>query len=124
MVIQDKDEVLAEIEQAEKAQQDQQNAMAQLQMQQLQVDNETKLAYAKSQDGLAQERIAKITTDKAEANERIRRSKEEESAAVLNFIRAIKELQGMDLTHLQQKIDLLHSLNPATNEQEKPKEAV
>jgi len=123
MVIQDKDEVLAEIEQVEKAQQDQQNAMAQLQMQQMQVDNETKLSYARSQDGLAQERIAKISTDKAEAHERIRRSKEEESAAVLNFIKAIKELQGMDLTHMQQKIDLLHSLNPNKDE-EKPKEAI
>ena len=122
MVIQDKDEIMAEVEQAEQSQQKQQEEMGKLQMQQMQVDNETKLSYARSQDGLAQERVAKITTDKAEAIERIRRSKEEESAALLNFIKAIKELQGMDLTHMQQKIDMIQSLKPEN--EEKGQEAI
>jgi hypothetical protein len=115
MVLQDKDELIKEIEEDEQ----QQNKMAQdkakLEMEQLQVDNQTKLSYANSQNSLAHEREAKIVVDRAEGYERIKRSQEEQNAALLNLIKAVKELEGIDLTHLQQKIDLLHSINPTSN---------
>jgi hypothetical protein len=106
LVIQDKDEIIAEIEQEEKQKAQQEQQMAQLQMQQMQVDNETKLSYARSQDGLAQERIAKIQLDKALNAERMERVEEEKTQGLLNVIKALKEIQSLNLGHIEQ--DLLN----------------
>ncbi len=106
LVIQDKDEIIAEIEQKEKQQAQQEQQMAQLQMQQLQVENETKLAYARSQDGLAQERIAKIQLDKALNAERMERVDEEKTQGLLNVVKALKEIQSLNLSNIEQ--DLLN----------------
>jgi hypothetical protein len=123
--IQNKDELIKEIEEAEKAQNEQQQQMAQLQMQQLQVENETKMAYARSQDGLAQERIAKIQLDKAINTERLQRSEEEKTAGLLNVIKAIKELQTIDLNQLEQSLNILQQLKPQeTNPQPQQQRAI
>jgi hypothetical protein len=108
--IQGKEELLEKITQREKAASEQQSQMAQLQMQQLQVDNETKMSYSRSQDGLAKERLAKIQSDKAVNVERIQRAEEEKTAGLLNVLKALKELQGIDLTHIEQSLNILHSL--------------
>jgi ribosome-binding protein aMBF1 (putative translation factor) len=99
--------------------------MSQLQMQQLQVDNETKMAYSRSQDGLAQERLAKIQSDKAVNIEKISRSEEEKTAGLLNVLKALKELQGIDLTHIEQSLNILHSIEASeTNQQQETKRAL
>ena len=114
--IQNKDELEQQIMQTEQQQAQQQQQMAQLQMQQLQVDNETKLAYAESQKGLAAERVAKIRTDMAIAEDKIKRAHTEDTASLLNVIKAIKELDGMDLEHLRIKLELLQALQPEATE--------
>lgn len=122
LIIQDKDEIIAEIEQAEKQQAEMMQQRAKLEMQQMQVDNETKLSYARGQDGLADERKAKIQTDKAVNIERIQKSKQESTAALLNIIKAFKEIQGLDLDQIQKAAQIVQSLSP---EQETPqKEAI
>jgi len=112
MTIQNKDRIIEKIQANQKAMQEQQQKMAEMQMQQMQVDNETKLSYARSQDSLGQERIAKITTDRAIAEDKLKRAHTEDTAALLNFIKAIKELDGMDLTQMEQKLNLLNALQP------------
>jgi hypothetical protein len=108
--IQNKDEVIEAVMKQEQAAQEQQQQMAQLQMQQMQVDNETKLAYAQSQKGLAAERVAKIQTDKAVAEDKIRKSHQEDTHGLLNLIKAAKELQGMDIEQLGQQIAILSQI--------------
>ncbi len=112
MTIQNKNRIMEKMMQAQQAQQQQQQQMQQLQMQQLQVDNETKMSYARSQDGLAQERIAKITTDKAIAEDKLKRAHTEDTAALLNVLKALKELEGMDLSQMEQKLNILSTLQP------------
>ena len=112
LIIQDKEEIMAEVEQAEQQQMQMAQQRSQLEMQQLQVDNETKLAYARSQDGLAQERVAKIQTDVAVAQEKIAKSKEDRSASLLNIIKAFKEIQGMDLDQILKAAQVVESLSP------------
>jgi hypothetical protein len=75
----------------------------------------TKVGYAHSQEGLAKERIAKIETDKAVAQDKLRRAHQEDTASLLNVIKAIKELKGMDLDHLMTQVDILNALSPAAN---------
>lgn len=116
MYIQNKDELKQQISEFQEAQSKQQEQMQQLQMQQLQVDNETKLAYAQSQKGLAAERVAKIQTDVAVAQDKIKRAHTEDTASLLNVIKAIKELDGMDLDHLEKKLQILESLQPTAQE--------
>lgn len=112
MTIQNKDRIVEKMMKAQQAQQEQQSKMAELQMQQLQVDNETKLSYARSQDGLAAERKEKIFTDRAIAEDKLKRAHTEDTAALLNVLKALKELDGMDLTHLEQKVNILNALQP------------
>jgi hypothetical protein len=119
MVIQDKEEIIAEVEAAEQAQQQQAQQMAQLQMQQLQVDNQTKLSYANSQNSLAEERKAKIITDIAIGEDKLKRAHQEDTHALLNVLKAIKELKGMDLEHLGQQVALINQLEqgPSVSDQ-------
>lgn len=105
--IQNKDRIIEKIAQREQAAAQQQQQMAELQMQQLQVDNQTKISYAQSQQGLAAERVAKIETDKAVAVDKLRKSRQEDTHALLNLLKAAKELEGMDITHLQESLNAL-----------------
>jgi hypothetical protein len=126
MNIQDKDEIIKEIEQAEQQQQQMEQQRAQLEMQQMQVDNQTKISYAHSQDGLAAERIAKIESDKAVNAEKISESQAQKNMALLNFLKAIKELQGIDLSHIEQSVNILNMLKPQeqVNQQQPTQEAI
>lgn len=118
MYIQNKDELKKSLNEFQQAQQQQQQQMQQLQMQQLQVDNETKLAYARSQDGLSKERIAKITTDRAIAEDKLKRARQEDTHALLNLVKIAKELKGMDIDHLQKQVDILKDLEESPEDQE------
>ncbi len=111
MYIQNKTELKEGIDQFNQQQMQQQQAMQQMQMKQMEVDNQTKISYAHSQEGLAQERVAKIQTDMAVAEEKMRKSKQEDSQAMLNLVKILKELDGMDTAHLLQKVETLHRIN-------------
>ena len=119
MTIQNKDRIVQKIQAKQKAMQEQQQKVEQIQMQQMQIDSMTKVAYAHSQEGLAQERIAKIQTDRAIAEDKIKRAHQEDTASLLNVVKALKELQGMDLSNLQMKLTILDQLQPAASPEEK-----
>lgn len=109
--IQEKDKLIEAMQQRQKAEAQQAQQMQQLQMQQLQVDMETKMAYARSQDGLSKERIAKIQTDRAVAEDKLARAETENTASLLNLVKIIKEIQSMDVSDLISKIDVLQGIN-------------
>lgn len=115
MTIQNKDRIIDKMEKKQQAVQEQQQKMEQLQMQEIQVNNMTKVAYAHSQEGLAKERVAKIQTDSAVAQDKLRRAHQEDTASLLNVVKALKELKGMDLDHLMQQVEILNALSPAAN---------
>lgn len=115
MTLQNKDRIIEKVMAKQKAMQEQQQKMEEIQMQQMQVDNMTKVAYAHSQEGLAKERVAKIQTDSAVAQDKLRRAHQEDTASLLNVVKALKELKGMDLDHLMQQVEILNALSPAAN---------
>jgi hypothetical protein len=120
--IQNKDELIKEIMENEQQQQQMAQQRAMLEMQQLQVDNQTKLSYAKSQEGLANERMAKIDLDKALNAERISRANEERMGGLFNLLKAAKELDGIDIEHLRGKMDILMQLQNITKAMQSPQE--
>lgn len=117
MTIQNKDRIIGKMDKAKQEQAKQAEEIRKLQMQQLQVENQTKIAYAHSQEGLAQERMAKIQLDKALNAERIQRAEEDRTGSALNLVKAIKELQSIDLNHLAQYIDIVERLKSEEGEQ-------
>lgn len=112
MEIQNKDRLLEKIQRNEQQAAQQQQKMAELQMQQIQVDNATKLAYAEAEKGLAKEREAKIVTDIAVAEDKLKRAHQEDTSALLNLIKAIKELQSVDLEHIKKSLEIVKTLAP------------
>ncbi len=122
MTIQNKDRILEKMMQRQQAQEQQQQQMTQLQMQQMQVDNETKLAYAQSQKGLAAERVAKIQTDKAVAEDKLRRAEHEDMESLLALVKSLKELQNMDTSNLAQKIEMLDKITNLSFEEKMERE--
>jgi ABC-type branched-subunit amino acid transport system ATPase component len=109
--LQNKDELIKAIEEEQQAQAQQQQQMSQLEMEKMKVDNATKMGYAHSQNALASERMAKIQTDLAVAEDKLKRANQEDTHSLLNLIKGIKELEGMDIQHLEKKLNILMSVS-------------
>jgi hypothetical protein len=119
MTIQNKDRILEKIAAKQKAQEEQQKKLEEIQMQQIQVETATKMGYAHSQEALGKERLAKIELDKALNAERLQRAQEDKSAGILNLIKAVKELQGMDFDRFERGMRLVKDLEEQEGEQAK-----
>lgn len=111
--LQNKDKLTDALDEQAKIQQQQAEEMRQLQMKQIEIQNRKDLAYAGSQDGLKAERLHKIVLDDALNAERIQKAEEDKSASVLNFVKAIKELQSIDIEHMQGYINIIQQLEPS-----------
>lgn len=105
--------------QAQQQQQQEQQAM-QLQMQNQETVTRAVDAKAKSDEALAAERINKVGLDAALSAERISRAEEDQTAGALNLIKAIKELEGLDISNLMQKIQILKEIQGKNEEPSKP----
>jgi hypothetical protein len=111
MNVGDKEELINEITQAEQAESEKQQQQHDLQLQALQIDADTKHAYSESQKALAAERLNKVQLDAAVSAERIQKAQTDRTGAELNIIRALKELQGIDISHLDQQLNILHTID-------------
>ncbi len=114
--LQNKKELIEAIEAQNKQAQEQSQAQMQQQMQSQDVLNQTLLAKAESDHALAQERLNKVGLDAALNVERLQRAQEERDQGTLAKIKAVKELESMDLGHLEQLINLYKSLKEPTME--------
>jgi hypothetical protein len=99
----------------------QEQMAAQLQMQNQATVTKAVEAKAESDRSLAAERLNKVGLDAALSAERISRAEEERTAGALNLIKALKELDSMDLDNLTKKLALIRELegkNQRGNEQQ------
>lgn len=88
---------------------------AQMQQMQLQMQNQKTItdgieSKAQSDQALAQERINKIGLDAALNAERIARAEEDRTAGVLNLVKALKEIDSIDIDNLRNKLAFLKEL--------------
>lgn len=104
----------AELNEILDAQAKQEAQMAQqqqdLQMHQMKVMTDGIESKAQSDQALAMERMSTINLKNAENAERIQRAEEDRTAAQLNFVKALKELDTMDLNAMAAKINMLKQL--------------
>jgi len=110
MQLPNKNKLMEQIKAQEEQQQQQEQQQAELQMQQMQVDNETKISFAESQKAGAEEKIQKSRLDTIMGISKLEEAEEKKSIADLNRIKLLKELEGMDLTHIGQAIQFLQQI--------------
>lgn len=106
----DKKKIRERIAQQSQKQAQIEQMQTQMAMQQQAVLTDAAESKALSDRSLAHEREAKIHLDQALNAERIARAEEEKTAGVLNLIKAMKELDGIDLNNLLTKLTLLRQL--------------
>lgn len=98
--------MLNEQQQAAQAQQAQAQAAMQLQQAQMNMAN----ARAMADQGLAIERTSRVEENRAAAFEREAEAYKDNEMATLNLVKAIKELQSIDIAQLQQVFKILESI--------------
>lgn len=117
--LRDKKELTDVMEQQARAAQQMQQQQTELQMQELAIANQVAVSKSESDQALAAERLNKIQLDAALSAERISRAEEDRTAGLLNLIKAVKELEGIDLAQLTQKINILKALEGNQADEEK-----
>lgn len=95
--------------QEQQAQQIQQMQM-QAQMQQQEAQTMLAQARAKADEGLWAERTSRVDENRAMAIERLHEANKDDEQALLNKVKALKELEEMDLTHIAKLIAMAASL--------------
>jgi hypothetical protein len=114
--IHNKKELKEAIEKTEQAQAQAEQQAQQLQLQNMATENETKLSFSHAQHALAAERMAKVSEERAINAERYQRADEERTGAILNLLKAFKELEGMDINHLAEKVKILNAISGTEKE--------
>ncbi len=89
-----------------------------LELQKQEVMSHSINAKAESDKALAAERLNKIQLDAALSAERISRAEEDRTAGVLNLIKAVKEIEGLDVDALLKKVQILKTIEMGQMAQE------
>lgn len=114
--LQGKNDLIKQMEQSQQQQQQIQQQQLQLQMQELQSRTELSHARSEADRGLAYERIARVEENHALAQKQLAEANKEDELAVLNKVKILREIEGLDLTHLQNLISLANSLKQREQE--------
>jgi len=120
--IQGKDDLVQEMMNAEKQQQQMQQQQMQIQMQEMQARAELSHARSEADRGLAYERISRVEENHALAQKQVAEANKEDELALLNKVKILKELETIDLSHLQTLITLSNSMKLAEQQTVKPTE--
>ncbi len=123
--LQNKQELIDAIGKSEQQQQQQAQEQQAIQMEVLKAQIEDLKSRAMANEGLGVERASRVTENQALAVERIAEAEKDRSLGALDMVKAAKELDGVDLTHLQQAIDIINAIkerNEAKAEESAKKE--
>lgn len=118
--LQGKNDLIKEMKQNAQQQQQMQQQQSQLQMQELQARAELSHARSEADRGLAYERIARVEENHALAQKQLAEANKEDELALLNKVKILKELETIDLSHLQTLISLSNAMKQAEQQSVKP----
>ncbi len=104
--LQNKNDLIAAVQQAEQSQAQAQQQQLQQQLQRQQAEVNLANATASANESLGLERISRINENQALAVERKAESHRDETTAMLNVAKALKEIEAIDLQHLEKLITL------------------
>ena len=114
--MQNKKQLIEEIEQEKQQamQQQQETMQVQIELQQAQI--ESLKAQAAANQGLGLERISRVEENEALAVERRAQAVRDEDAGLLDKVKALKEIEGLDMSHLKELIMLSQMLRTDPDE--------
>ena len=118
VTISDKDELLKDIEEEKQQASQQQQQQMQVQMQQMQMQAKAYEAKSMADIGLYEERHSRVPENLAMAEERKAASVKDEEIALLNMVKALKEIDGIDLAHMKEAIALMGLIKGQEQQQE------
>jgi hypothetical protein len=104
-----KKELLESIQKSQEQKQQMETQQMQLQMQQIQSQIKLQDAQTTANEGLGIERLSRVQENEALAQERRAQAVKDEDAALLDLVKAMKEIDGLDLQHMQQLLQM-HAL--------------
>ena len=102
--IQDKKKLVEAVQQQAQAVAQAQQQQLQLQLQEQEARIKVANANAVANEGLGVERYSRVEENRALAEERRAAAIKDDEMALLNFVKAMKEIDGMDLAHLNEKL--------------------
>ena len=108
--LQNKEELISAIGQQEQQQAQQQQMQAAAQIELLQAQVEDLKARAMANEGLGAERASRIQENRALAIERMAEAQKDRDLGTLDKIKAVKELDGIDLDHLERALNILKAI--------------
>ena len=112
---QNKDRVIKNLEKSEQMQQQMQQQEAEMAMQVQQAQIQSMQSKAKADEGLYNERTSRVAENRALAIQKIHEANRDDEAALLDKIKAIKELETMDLSHIEMLVNMANSLKEQEN---------
>jgi len=121
--LQNKNEIIEAMQQQQQQQQQMQEMQAQAQMADMQAKINLANARAEADRGLGVERISRVQENQALAIERRAQAHKDDETAFLEKIKALKEIDSMDLDHLQRLITLAKSLEADKQAENRQEEA-
>jgi hypothetical protein len=121
--IQDKDKLMESIQQQQQAQQQQEQKMAQLQMQNQQIVNESLQSKAQSDRSLAAEREMRGRLEQYEIVTKQNESEHMKSLAVLDKVKAAKEVESMRVDDFVKVFSLIENIQKRQDENQVKQQA-
>ena len=115
--LQNKEDLIKAIEQQQQAQQQQQQQQMALQLEQLKAQINLANARAAADQGLSVERSSRVSENIQLANERAAKAEEDRTDAMLNRIKALKEIEDIDINQLEKLLSLAKLLRSEEVEQ-------
>lgn len=112
--IQNKSDVIEAMEQEKQAAMEQQQMAQQLQAQDIEARVNLANARAEADRGLGYERLSRIKENQALAVERSAQAKHDSMKAILDLVRAIKEIDGVDLANIEKVLMLENTVRADT----------
>lgn len=113
--IQNKTKIIEQIQQQQQMQQQMQQQQMQVQMQELQARTELSHARAQADMGLGAERYSRIGENQALAEERKAAAVKDDQMALLNFAKALKEIESIDMAQLEKIVSIQRMLREHEN---------
>jgi DNA-binding transcriptional MerR regulator len=110
--LQNKPQLIEAIKKNQQQAQQLQQQQAQLQMQEMQSKIELANARAQADQGLGIERISRVEENRALAQERRAQAAKDEDIALLNLIKALKEIDDVDINQIQKLLSISKALQP------------
>lgn len=121
--IQNKTELMQQMQEQQAQEQQTQEQQSKLQEEQVQAQIELTKARAVADQGLGLERISRVEENKALAVERRAEAEKDQEAALLNFVRAVKELQQLDINNLLQSITVSRMIKESMKDAQRAEES-